>query len=64
MYHREDGGDNVYSFADSRDLHQSTDFQQLNGGGVQDENDGSISGTLTVFDKHHICKTFLFCFRM
>ena len=49
-YHREDGGDNALSFADSRDLHQSTDFQQLNGGGVQDENDGSISGTLTVFD--------------
>ena len=49
-YNREDGGDNYLAFADGRDLHQSTNFQQLNGAGVQDENDGSISGTLTVFD--------------
>ncbi len=49
-YHKEDGSDQSLSFADGRDLHQSTNYQQLNGGNVQDENDGSISGTLTVFD--------------
>ena len=49
-YHKEDGTDQFVAFADGRDLHQSTNFQQLNGAGVQDENDGCISGTLTVFD--------------
>jgi len=49
-YHKEDGTDQYLATADGRDLAQSTDFQQLNGAGVQDENDGCISGTLTIYD--------------
>ena len=49
-YHREDGGDQYLAIADGRDLAQSTAFQQLNGGGVQNENDGSISGYLKIFE--------------
>ena len=49
-YHREDGGDQAFDIADSRDLAQGTGFQQLNGGGVQNENDGSISGYLKIFE--------------
>ena len=49
-YHKEDGTDQYLATADGRDLAQSTAFQQLNGAGVQDENDGSISGTFTIYD--------------
>ena len=49
-YRREDGGDQSFAIADSRDLAQGTGFQQLNGAGVQNENDGSISGYLKIFE--------------
>ena len=49
-YHNENDTDTDLATADSRDLAQSTSFQQLNGAGVQDENDGSISGTFTIYD--------------
>ena len=49
-YHKEDGSDQYLAIADGRDLAQSTAFQQLNGGGVQNENDGSISGYLKIFE--------------
>ena len=49
-YHREDGGDQSFAIADGRDLAQGTGFQQLNGAGVQNENDGSISGYLKIFE--------------
>ena len=49
-YHNEGDTDTDLAIADSRDLAQSTSFQQLNGAGVQDENDGSISGTLTIYN--------------
>lgn len=59
-YHSESGTDTDLSYAD-RDLAQSTGFQQLNGGGVQDDNDAGISGYLhlynpssTTFVKHFI----------
>ena len=49
-YQREDGGDQAFAIADGRDLAQGTGFQQLNGAGVQNENDGSISGYLKIFE--------------
>ena len=49
-YHKEDDSDSYFAIADGRDLAQSTNFQQLNGAGVQNENDGSISGYLHIFD--------------
>ena len=49
-YHQENGGDQYLAIADNRDLAQSTAFQQLNGAGVQNENDGSISGYLKIFE--------------
>ena len=49
-YHNENDTDTDLATADSRDLAQSTAFQQLNGAGVQDENDGSISGTFTIYN--------------
>ena len=49
-YHNEADTDTDLAIADSRDLAQGTGFQQLNGAGVQDENDGSISGTLTIYN--------------
>ena len=49
-YHKEDDSDQYLAIADSRDLAQSTAFQQLNGAGVQNENDGSISGYLKIFE--------------
>jgi|9_EtaG_2_1085328.scaffolds.fasta_scaffold100689_2 hypothetical protein len=49
-YHKEDDSDQYLAIADSRDLAQSTAFQQLNGAGVQNEDDGSISGYLQIFE--------------
>jgi len=49
-YHQENGGDQYLAIADGRDLAQGTGFQQLNGAGVQNENDGSISGYLKIFE--------------
>ena len=49
-YHKEDGSDQYLAIADGRDLAQGTGFQQLNGAGVQNENDGSISGYLQIFN--------------
>ena len=49
-YHKEDGSDAYFATADGRDLAQSTNFQQLNGAGVQNEDDGSISGYLKIFE--------------
>ena len=49
-YHNEGDSDTDLAYAGGRDLAQSTAFQQLNGAGVQDEDDGSISGYLQIFD--------------
>jgi len=49
-YHNEGDSDLDLAYAGGRDLAQSTAFQQLNGAGVQDEDDGSISGTLHLFN--------------
>jgi hypothetical protein len=64
-YHREDGGDQALSYADSRDLAQSTAFQRLGQEGQQaDDADQNLCGLLHLFDpssttfvKHFIATT-------
>ena len=48
--HNEADTDAFLEYADGRDLAQSTSFQQLNGGGIRNDNDASISGYLQIFN--------------
>ena len=47
-FHQEDGGDTAFGYAAGRDLAQSTSFQQISGYQLQNDNDSSVSGILTL----------------
>jgi hypothetical protein len=49
-FHQEDGSDTAFGYAAARDLAQSTSFQQISGYQLQNDNDSSVSGILTLFN--------------
>ena len=49
-FHQEDGADTAFGYAAARDLAQSTSFQQISGYQLQNDNDSSVSGILTLFN--------------
>ena len=49
-FHQEAGADTAFGYAAGRDLAQSTSFQQISGYQLQNDNDSSVSGTLTLFN--------------
>ena len=49
-FHQEAGADTAFGYAAGRDLAQSTSFQQISGYQLQNDNDSSVSGILTLFN--------------
>ena len=49
-FHQEAGADYAFGYAAGRDLAQSTSFQQISGYQLQNDNDSSVSGSLTLFN--------------
>ena len=48
--HQESGADYAFGYATGRDLAQSSSFQQISGYQLQNDNDSSVSGILTLFN--------------